>query len=100
VGLRIERTPAGRLREDLLFAASLPNAIDLGLQPIPTAVGAASHYLPDVGDGPALAQPDAPILTGPPYPRGPIATSYRGGVLTLYSARSGPRDAIGVALHP
>lgn len=102
VSLRIERTPAGRLRQDVLFAAALPNALDLGAQPIPTAVGAASRYLPDdpAAPAPPFEQTAAPILSGPPQPRGPTAVSYRGGVLLLYSARSGARDAIAVAVHP
>jgi hypothetical protein len=100
VGLRIEPTPTGRLREDLLFAVSVPNSsssTDLGTAPEPSAIGAASRYL----DPPAAYETGLqPILSGSPAPRGPTLASYRGGTLLLYSARSGPRDAIGVARHP
>jgi hypothetical protein len=102
VGLRIEQTPAGRAREDLLLTAALPSVMDFGTQPSPSAVGVATRYLDSErpGEDGSFAQPELPILTGPPYPRGATAVGYRGGVLVLYGARSGARDAIAVARHP
>jgi hypothetical protein len=97
VGLRIEPTPAGRLREDLFFTAALPSAADLGSAAPPSAIGAAARYL-DAGE--AYAPVPTPILSGSPAPHGPTALGYAGGVLLLYAAQSGPRDAIGVARHP
>jgi hypothetical protein len=97
VGLRIEPTPAGRLREDLFFTGALPSTADLGSSAPPSAIGAATRYL-DTGGTYALVS--APILSGSPAPHGPTALGYEGGVLLLYSAQSGPRDAIGVARHP
>jgi hypothetical protein len=100
VGLRIETSPTGRLREDLLFAVSVPSTsstTDLGTAAQPSAIGAASRYLDATT---AYETVPLPILSGSPAPRGPALASYRGGTVLLYSARSGPRDAIGVARHP
>jgi len=101
VGLRLDRTPAGRLREDLFFAATLPAPGDLGAVAAPTAIGTAARYLDeDAGVEPPLLVGTAPILSGPPAPGSATAVAYRGGVLVLYSAQSGPRSAIGVGRHP
>ena len=110
LGVRLEPTPAGRLREDLFFAATLPQLGDLGVDAAqPSAIGAATRYLDgplrdDVGLSPSPEAPletvAAPILSGPPSPTSATAVAYRGGVLVLYSARSGPRTAIGVGRHP
>jgi hypothetical protein len=98
VGLRIEPTGTGRLREDLLFAAQLPSPSDLGSAAPPSQIDAATRYL-DQGT-PPLEAVATPLLGGMPPPRAPTALSYDGGVLLFYSARSGPRNAIGVARHP
>lgn len=98
LGLRVDRTPAGRWREDLFFGVALPAPLDLGAATPPTAVGAASRYL-DFAD--ARLQPvGLPLLSGSPYPRAATACAYRDGVLVFYVARSGPKDAIGVARWP
>ena len=104
VGLRIDTTPGGRRRQDVYLAGTLPQPStgDLGTGNAPGAIGAASRYLaaPEGGQGdPPLAVAPAPILAGPPPPRGPCAVAYAGGVLLFYVARSGPRDAIGVARY-
>lgn len=100
LGLRLERTPAGRLREDVFLATTLPSAMDLGGEPPPTAIGAAARYLEEGVPEPPLELVANAVLTGPPSPGSATAVSYRGGVLVLYSARSGPRPAIGVGRHP
>jgi hypothetical protein len=101
VGLRLEKTAAGRARQDVFFAATLPIAGDFAGELSPTAIGAATRYLPAAdGDAPPLSLVAMPILVGPPPPGSATAVGYRGGVLVFYSARSGPRTAIGVGRHP
>lgn len=100
VGLRIDKTPAGRMREDLFFSVALPltaamQGQDLG-SAAPTAGGAASRYL---ADGTGYADVALPILSGAPYPSDPTAIGYQGGVLVFYTAQS-TRRAIAVARHP
>jgi hypothetical protein len=100
LGMRIDKTPVGRMRQDVFFSAALPltaamTGEDLGIA-TPTSIGAASRYLAgDVG----LADVEEPILTGPPYPSDPTAIAYEGGVLVFYAAPS-TRSAIAVARHP
>lgn len=97
VGLRIDRTATGRWREDAFFGAALPNVMDFGAQPTPSAVGAASHFL---DEGAMFSLVTLPVSSGPPFPTSATTVVYRGGVLFFYSARSGPRNAIGIGRWP
>jgi hypothetical protein len=97
VSLRAEHTATDRWREDLFYACSLPETADLGTS-VPSAIGAATRYHAEVD--PPFTVVEAPVLGGSPAPRAPGVVDYQGGTLLLYSAKSGPRTAIGVARHP
>jgi hypothetical protein len=92
VSARVVETPAGRVRHDLYFSASMPKYTTM------TAASSCGFAGSFTGDGFATAAAPIVPLTQPTH--APSETPYRAGALLLFIEQSGARQAVAAATSP